>query len=388
MNMMVTVHGTSIKKWLVFILFTFMGTLTVVATMTATSTYRLSSSSVHEVANHFSTESLVHLLSFENVYFSQTLPKDKQQLPYSQYFFQMTTSVNLNDPRSLLRRELPGFSLYDSEIILAGEGTDFTNIPYESPPPLEVLLAEREAAQEQFQEEETPPAPAPSQTTGGKKVVYIYHTHTQESYLPALKGVTNPNFAHHPTVNITKIGKKLGEELEKRGIGTVVDTTDFIGKLLKNNMEYYQAYDMSRKTVVEAMANNRDVQYLIDIHRDSRRRNDTTVTINGVDYARVSFIIGGENAKYEKNLQLVTKLHKMLEKKYPGLSRGTFEKKGVGTNGKFNQDLSENAILIEFGGVDNTFQELYRTAAAVADVFSEYYWQAEKVNATQPAEKK
>lgn len=388
MNMMVTVHGASIKKWLVFILFTFMGTLTVVATMTATSTYRLSSSSVHEVANHFSTESLVHLLSFENVYFSQTLPKDKQQLPYSQYFFQMTTSVNLNDPRSLLGRELPGFSLYDSEIILAGEGTDFTNIPYESPPPLEVLLAEREAAQEQFQEEETPPAPAPSQTTGGKKVAYIYHTHTQESYLPALKGVTNPNFAHHPTVNVTKVGKKLGEELEKRGIGTVVDTTDFIGKLLKNNMEYYQAYDMSRKTVVEAMANNRDVQYLIDIHRDSRRRNDTTVTINGVHYARVSFIIGGENAKYKKNLQLVTKLHELLEKKYPGLSRGTFEKKGVGTNGKFNQDLSENAILIEFGGVDNTFQELYRTAAAVADVFSEYYWQAEKVNATQPAEKK
>lgn len=388
MNMMVTVHGTSIKKWLVFILFTFMGTLTVVATMTATSTYRLSSSSVHEVANHFSTESLVHLLSFENVYFSQTLPKDKQQLPYSQYFFQMTTSVNLNDPRSLLGRELPGFSLYDSEIILAGEGTDFTNIPYESPPPLEVLLAEREAAQEQFQEEETPPAPAPSQTTGGKKVAYIYHTHTQESYLPALKGVTNPNFAHHPTVNVTKVGKKLGEELEKRGIGTVVDTTDFIGKLLKNNMEYYQAYDMSRKTVVEAMANNRDVQYLIDIHRDSRRRNDTTVTINGVNYARVSFIIGGENAKYERNLQLVTKLHELLEKKYPGLSRGTFEKKGAGTNGKFNQDLSENAILIEFGGVDNTFQELYRTVSAVADVFSEYYWQAEKVNATQPAEKK
>lgn len=388
MKMMVTVQGTSIKKWLIFILFTFMGTLTVVATMTATSTYRLSSSSVHEVAHRFSTESLVHLLSFENAYFREMLPKEKQQLPYSTYFFELTTSVNFNDPRSLLGRELPGFSLYDSEIILAGEGTDFTNIPYESPPPLEVLLAEREAAQEQLQEEETPPAPAPSQTTGGKKVVYIYHTHTQESYLPALKGVTNPNFAHHPTVNVTKVGKKLGEELEKRGIGAVVDTTDFISKLLKSNMEYYQAYDMSRKTVVEAMANNRDVQYLIDIHRDSRRRNDTTVTINGVDYARVSFIIGGENAKYERNLQLVTKLHELLEKKYPGLSRGTFEKKGVGTNGKFNQDLSENAILIEFGGVDNTFQELYRTVSAVADVFSEYYWQAEKVNAKQPAEKK
>lgn len=70
-------------------------------------------------------------------------------------------------------------------------------------------------------------------------------------------------------------------------------------------MKYYQAYDMSRKTVVEAMGRNHDLQYFIDIHRDSRRRKYTTVTINGVDYARVAFIIGGENAKYEKICSLL-----------------------------------------------------------------------------------
>lgn len=39
--------------------------------------------------------------------------------------------------------------------------------------------------------------------------------------------------------------------------------------------------------------------------------------------------------------------------------------------------------MIEFGGVENRLNELYRTADALAEVFSEYYWQAEKVNATE-----
>lgn len=62
------------------------------------------------------------------------------------------------------------------------------------------------------------------------------------------------------------------------------------------------------------------------------------------------------------------------------------KKEGAGTNGNFNQDLSGNAILIEFGGVDNTFEELNRSAEAIAEVFSEYYWQAEEVNSSAGGE--
>ncbi|BDG46455.1 MULTISPECIES: stage II sporulation protein P [Parageobacillus] len=392
-RMMVAVQGASLKKVIILAVLGCMMMFMLVGAITSLKPeYRISSSSVSNMTNQFSQETFVHLFSFENHYFSQLLPKERQKPNYSALLFRMATSINPDDPRSLLGGELPGFALYDSKIIVAGEGTDYTNMPYESAPPLEVMLAERQASLESLEEadkkHEEKQVPPPTQTTGGRNVVYIYHTHTRESYLPALKGVTDPDLAFHRTVNVTKVGEKLAEEMEKRGIGAEVSTIDIEGELKKKGMKYYQAYDMSRKTVVEAMSRNRDLQYFIDIHRDSRRRKYTTITIHGVDYARVAFIIGGENAKYEKNLQLATQLHHLLQKKYPGLSRGVIEKKGAETNGKFNQDLSENALLIEFGGVDNTFEELFRSASAVADVFSEYYWQAQKVQAPAPAEKR
>ncbi|WP_096224828.1 stage II sporulation protein P [Geobacillus sp. FJAT-46040] len=392
-NVMIAIPGASIKKLLMLIILGCMMMFMLVGALTSLRPeYRPSSSSLNDMAAHFPEETFIRLFALENRYFAQLLPKDRRQTNYSSLLFRLATSINPDDPRSLLGSELPGFALYDSKILIAGEGTDYTNMPYESAPPLEAMLAERQASVDELEQanknEDEKPVPPPSQTTGGKKVVYIYNTHTHESFLPALKGVTDPDLAFHPTVNITKVGEKLAEELEKRGIGAEVSKIDIVSELLKKGMKYSQSYDMSRQTVVAAMKQNRDLHYFIDIHRDSQRRKYTTATINGVDYARVVFIIGGESATYEKNLQLATALHQLLQKKYPGLSRGVIEKKGAGTNGKFNQDLSENAILIEVGGVDNTFTELFRSVSALADVFSDYYWQAEKVEAPAPAEKK
>ncbi|NNU83040.1 stage II sporulation protein P [Geobacillus sp. BMUD] len=392
-NVVIAIPGASIKKLLMLIILGCMMMLMLVGALTSLRPeYRPSSSSLNDMAAHFPEETFIRLFALENRYFAQLLPKERRQTNYSSLLFRLATSINPDDPRSLLGSELPGFALYDSKILIAGEGTDYTNMPYESAPPLRVMLAERQASVEELEQanknEEEKPVPPPSRTTGGKKVIYIYNTHTHESFLPALKGVTDPDLAFHPTVNVAKVGEKLAEELEKRGIGAEVSKIDIVNELLKKGMKYSQSYDMSRQTVIAAMKQNRDLHYFIDIHRDSRRRKYTTVTINGVDYARVAFIIGGENATYEKNLQLATELHQLLQKKYPGLSRGVIEKKGAGTNGKFNQDLSENAILIEVGGVDNTFTELFRSVSAFADVFSDYYWQAEKVEAPAPAEKK
>ncbi len=53
---------------------------------------------------------------------------------------------------------------------------------------------------------------------------------------------------------------------------------------------------------------------------------------------------------------------------------------GAGRNGVYNQDVSENALTIEMGGVDNTMEQLYNTTEVFAEVFSEYYWNAEKVS--------
>ncbi len=230
-------------------------------------------------------------------------------------------------------------------------------------------------------------AKTPSNTTGDRDVVYVYFSHNRESFLPYLQGVTNPNHAYHSQVNVTNIGDKLKEELEKGGIGTVVDKTDIEAKLKEKGLSFARSYQESRTVVEAAVTQNRDLTYLIDIHRDSRRKKDTTIEINGKTYAKLAFVIGGEHANYEKNLAFANELQKRFDSSYKGLSRGVFTKKGSGTNGKFNQDLSEKAILVEFGGVDNTFEELYNSAEILAEVISDYYWQAERVDQAeeQPA---
>ncbi|WP_409289374.1 stage II sporulation protein P [Peribacillus sp. SCS-37] len=343
--------------------------------------YRLSSESVHSAANHFPGELLFLLMSRENHYFAKAMEDDRRETAIAGPMFRMFTNISFDDPRSLLGRELPGFFAYDNEILLAGEGTNYTNMPYESAPPntggKEAPVKNVEQIKEEPVKEEST---APALTTGGKKVVHIYNTHTRESYLPYLTGVTNPDLAYSSKVNVTRLSLKLQTSLEKKGIGTSVTTADVMGILDKKNKQFWQAYEESRPLVQEAMASNKDIDYLIDIHRDASRKKLTTVSIKGKAYAKLAFVVGGDNANYQKNYVLAEKIHKLLQKKYPGLSRGVFKKQGHGNNGKYNQDLSANALLVEAGGVDNTFDELYSSMDAFADAFSEVFWNAEEVN--------
>jgi len=393
-GMMVTVQGTSIRKVIITLILGVMMIFALTAVMTSLSPkYRLSSSSINNIADNITGQSLIYLLGYENHYFTQSLPETSKEPNFTALLFESMTSINTDDPRSLLGRELPGFSIFDAKIVVAGEGTNYTNMPIESAPPLEVLLAEREASLENIEGEDSKssdkPVTPPAQTTGDKKVVYIYHTHNRESYFPHLKGVdtSNANNAFHPEVNVTLVGKKLGEELEARGLGAEVDTTDVTTVLHKKDWQYTQSYRASRDIVATAMKDNRDINYLIDIHRDAARHDVTTATVDGKKYAKVAFIVGSESSQYEKNIKIAEELHKNLDKKYPGLSRGVFEQGGPGNNGVYNQDLSGNAMLIEFGGVDNSMEELNRTAAAIAEVVAEHYWQAEKVNGSSDGDK-
>ncbi|MFS0861623.1 stage II sporulation protein P [Fredinandcohnia sp. 179-A 10B2 NHS] len=386
-GMMVSIQGTSIVKGILFLIFCFILLFTITgAIVSLKPEYRITSSTIGNVATNLTGESLIHLLGYENRYFTQALTDSSSKPNYASAVFKAATNMNLDDPRSFLGRELPGFSIFDGKIIVAGEGTNYTNMPVESPPPLEVLLDERQAATQNIEQLERPEdaeaLPPPTMTTGDKKVVFIYHTHSYESYLPHLKVGDDPNKAVHPEMNVTKVGEMLGEELQARGIGSQVDTTNMKTYLDQKGYNWNQSYKASGELFVSAMGNNRELTHFIDIHRDSKRKNDTTITINGKEYARIAFVVGTDNPSYEKNVEIAKNLHQLLEKKFPGLSRGILDQGGPGNNGVYNQDKSNNAILIEFGGVDNNFEELRRTSAAVADVFAEYYWQAEKVNAT------
>lgn len=379
------IHGSTIVKTFLGILALLLFVFSVSGVMTSLRPeYRITSNSVHTVANQFSGKMLFSMLANENHYFFSALPEGKEQSIVMEQLVKLSTNISLEDPRSLLGRELPGFSIFDNEILVAGEGTNYTNMPYESPPPLEVMNDERDASLQNLDEIEEPDKKTtpnqPKQTTNGRKVVEIYHSHNRESYLPYLKGVTDPDLAYHSEINITKLGTRMTADLADKGIGASLNKTDVMGNLNSKGMNFAKAYQESRKTVQTAMANNKDIEYLIDIHRDSKRKKHTTITINGKQYAKIAFVVGGDNPNYEKNAALANKMHKALEKKYPGISRGVMKQGGARNNGVYNQDLTGNAMLLEIGGVDNTFEEMYLTVDAFSDVFSELYWDAKAVD--------
>ncbi|NGP43501.1 stage II sporulation protein P [Bacillaceae bacterium SIJ1] len=368
------------RRWFAFMLLGFWGFFCFASILTAfQSDVRFGSRAFQQYIDPLANGGLMHVLSMENEYFRSAAPVPPPNL--RSLALQSISTLQPEDHRSLLGKELPGFKAFDGEVLVAGEGTDYTSLPMESPPPLEVLLQERQAAADALkQDNDESSAPPPSQTTGDRDVVFVYHTHARESFLPMLPDVTEPNEAYHTEANITLVGEKLGKELEKRGIGTSVNKHDVTEAILANGETHAASYDYSKSIVQEAMAGNEDLTFFFDLHRDALRKDKTTVTINGETYARVFFVIGGKHARYEENLQLAKNINDRLEEQYPGLSRGIMTKTGPGTNGKFNQDLSPNAILIEFGGVDNTKDELFRTAEVIAEVFASTYWEVEKVS--------
>ncbi|OIK09084.1 stage II sporulation protein P [Bacillus sp. MUM 116] len=376
-SLFIRINGAVISVIVIFIL---------IAGMTTILSLKMSSESVGEVLETSDLNKLyLYFFGSENKYYIQNR-KDIKDIPLTKVGFQIATNIKISDIRTFFERELPGFAEFNTKIEIAGQGTDLTTLPIESAPPMDVLLKEREIAQNQINENnsnENNNTPPPSQTTNGKKIVFIYHTHSWESYLPLLKNVTNPNEAvsSNNRVNVVGVGDYLVKDLAAKGIGSDNSTINATQELHKRGWDANSAYQYSRSVVKEALADNSDLKFMVDIHRDSSRKNITSTTLNNKRYARLVFVVGQANPNYKQNLELAKKLHDALEKKYPGLSRGVVSKDRSEGNGVYNQDLSPRAILLEVGGVDNDIQELHNAIDAFADVFSEYYWQMKNAKA-------
>jgi len=203
--------------------------------------------------------------------------------------------------------------------------------------------------------------------------VYIYHTHNRESWKNVVRNPKGSSI-DDPKVNITLVGKHLGEKLQSIGIRTLIETEDFAERLKIQKLAYSQSYAVSRKAVTAAMKANPSLSYFFDVHRDADvPRKNTTVTIKGKSYAKILFVIGTAHPNHAANKKLAEALDKRLNKKYPGISRGVISKSAHQGNGEYNQSLSPGSLLLEIGGANNTLEESLLTAEAFAEVFSEYY---------------
>jgi stage II sporulation protein P len=350
-------------------------------------------SSMKGLASAVSSRFFMDMLGMEMPH----MQTERQTFTFSQsnvssFLFSLVTDLNWKDPKTFIAREMPGMTQDRSVVLRKGLQTGDDG-PEDYGPKADVIpkngeggegsiTANPTAPQEpgeavQNEPKSVPPIAQPPRTAG-RNVAFIYQSHNQESYLPELPGVKDPDKAYDPQINVTKVGLRLAQKLEQDGIGAVHSDKNY--PAIEKGFNYYYSYKYSLKTLQEASASHPDLKFYFDIHRDSQRREKTTVSINGKDYAQIYFIIGGKNPGWKENEQFASQIHQTVEAKFPGISKGSFAKAGEG-NGVYNQNFSANSVLIEIGGVDNSLEECYRTADALAAAIAEVVLNVKKVDA-------
>lgn len=171
--------------------------------------------------------------------------------------------------------------------------------------------------------------------------VYIYSTHPNEKYIDN---------------TISYASLILQEKLNSLQVETIVEERSVVDYLEDNNLEFDYSYKATREFLSDKLKTY-DFDLIIDLHRDAV--NNTTVKINNKEYAKIMFV---QNVNYKDNITLANKLNDILNEKYPGITRGIYNK----YVDNFNQDLNNNVLLIELGGNTNTFEQVNNSIDALA----------------------
>ena len=199
-----------------------------------------------------------------------------------------------------------------------------------------------------------------------KPIIYLYNTHQKEEY--------SNNYIEDnsllPTVYTASYMMK--EKFDKMGLYTIVEDNDISEYLNKHNMKYSESYEASRYYLVNTIEEYDSIKLYIDVHRDAITHEYSTINIDGVDCAKIMFVVGKEHDNYSKNLENTKRLNDMIKDKYPTLTRGVLEKEGAGVNGIYNQDLGSNIMLIEVGGNYNNISEVANTIDLIIPIIGEY----------------
>lgn len=191
-------------------------------------------------------------------------------------------------------------------------------------------------------------------------IVYIYNTHQLEEYSSLLFN------SYNIVPNVMIAAYTLREKLLEKGISALVETGNIKEYLNNNNLNYDYSYDASRYFMKNKLENNKNIKYIIDIHRDAIPKNLSTLNYSDSAYAKVLFVVGTDHENFNDNLSFATRINEKLEYKIKGLSRGIMKR-----NYRYNQDMNKNAILLELGGYENTIDEVYNTLNIFTEVFYE-----------------
>lgn len=193
------------------------------------------------------------------------------------------------------------------------------------------------------------PKSVPAAAKKEQPTIAVYHTHSDESYVPS-----------------------DGKE-SIRGDGGIYDVGEVFVKKLKEmgyDVQYSEnrhdphdanAYTRSRKTVATLLKKNPDA--IIDVHRDAVPPDVYQTEVKGEDVTKVKLVVGRQNPNMKTNMEFAKHIKAAMDKKEPGLSNGIYVGKG-----DYNQDLSPHAILIEVGAHTNTKEDAKEGVSLFAEV--------------------
>lgn len=165
----------------------------------------------------------------------------------------------------------------------------------------------------------------------GNATVAIYHTHSDESYIPSDNSDSIPAKG-----GVLKVGNSLASALIQKGVKA-------IHSLTSHDPHDAGAYDRSRRTAVQLLKDRPAAVF--DVHRDAGPAEPYLKNVPGSGtVARAMIVIGRTNPKMSSNLDFARRLMNAVNAKYSGLVKGIFMGKA-----DFNQDLYDRSLLLELG---------------------------------------
>ena len=197
--------------------------------------------------------------------------------------------------------------------------------------------------------------------------ILIFHTHGTEAYTPAgeedVYEPTDPYRTLDTDFNVVRVGEELARALEEEGFSVLHDTT------LYDYPSYNDAYDRSLEGVAALLEEHPTVRVVLDVHRDALEGEDGTVyktMTEGTQAAQVMLVMGTDgnglpHARWRENLTLAVHLQRALNGDCPTLARPISLR-----GGRYNQQLSTGALLLEVGSHGNTLDEALSAARLFA----------------------
>ena len=185
-----------------------------------------------------------------------------------------------------------------------------------------------------------------------KKLICMYSTHSDESYVPS-DGASSL----WEDAGIYDVGNALKKNLEKKGITVEYSDKSFLP-------HDAGAYDRSRSTVEEYVKKAPDA--IIDIHRDGVDAEEYETEVKGEDTSMVRLFVGRSNQNAAENKAFAQRLKAAADEAYPGLIKDIFIGKG-----NYNQELYPQAILLEFGTYEIEKEKAISATEYMADVIDD-----------------